>query len=45
MSCRYVLRIQSDIELKVSTVAKGFGQVPGVKFHDTYAPVISLYTA
>ena len=39
--CRYVFRVKNG-EPKVRIVAKGFRQVHGVDFYDTYAPVVSL---
>ena len=39
--CRYVFRVKNG-EPKVRIVAKGFRQVHGVDFGDTYAPVVSL---
>ena len=40
--CRYVFRVKPDVGPKVRIVAKGFRQVHGVEYHDTYAPVVSL---
>ena len=40
--CRYVFRVKKDVGPKVRIVAKGFRQVPGVEYHDTYAPVVSF---
>eukprot|EP00171_Calliarthron_tuberculosum_P023309 IDg23309t1 len=43
--CRYVFRVKADVGPKVRIVAKGFRQIEGVEYYDTYAPVISLTAA
>lgn len=40
---RYVFCIKNDAGPKVRIVAKGFRQVQGVEYHDTYAPAVSLF--
>eukprot|EP00171_Calliarthron_tuberculosum_P023532 IDg23532t1 len=40
--CRYVFRIKANVGPKVRIVAKGFRQIQGVEYYDTYAPVVSL---
>ena len=39
---RYVFRVKKDVGPKVRIVAKGFSQVPGVDYNETYAPFISI---
>lgn len=41
--CRYVFRVKQGGP-KVRLVAKGFRQVQGVDYHETFAPVVSLPT-
>eukprot|EP00171_Calliarthron_tuberculosum_P021771 IDg21771t1 len=42
LPCRYVFKVKKDVGPKVRIVAKGFRQVHGVDYNDTYAPVVSL---
>ena len=39
--CRYVFRVKKDVVPKVRIVVKGFRQVAGVDYNETYAPVVS----
>ena len=43
LPCRYVFRVKQGMP-KVRIVAKGFRQVQGVDYHETFAPVVSLPT-
>eukprot|EP00171_Calliarthron_tuberculosum_P022031 IDg22031t1 len=45
LPCRYVFKIKTDVGPKVRIVAKGFRQIHGVDYYDTYAPVVSLTAA
>lgn len=40
--CRYVFRVKKYVGPKVRIVAKGFRQVHGVEYSETYAPVASF---
>lgn len=39
---RYVFRVKKDVGPKVRIVAKGFRQIPGLEYTDTYSPVVSF---
>eukprot|EP00171_Calliarthron_tuberculosum_P022843 IDg22843t1 len=42
LPCRYVFKVKKDVGPKVRIVAKGFRQIHGVDYNETYAPVVSL---
>ena len=49
IKCKWVLKLKRDhtgaiMQYKGQLVAKGFSQVPGIDFNDTFAPVVRLET-
>jgi hypothetical protein len=44
LRCMWVARIKSDGRYKMRLVVKGCGQVPGVDFHESSAPVVRFET-
>ena len=49
IKCKWVLKVKRDhtgaiTHYKVHLVAKGFSQIPGIDFTETFAPVVRLET-